>query len=650
MSRRVIFAVSLLLFGLLSFVARVLVDVHDQTYPASVGATSSVFLDFSQSGLSDEAAFAAITSESRRLRLHMFKVQPNMGGEQRGQSLVTLGVSGFRPGTTLPRFGNEPPLRILDGTALSHSFATGAYLVTESTGGLTQFERKLEASGVRVNREDDSVVQMADFAFKQGTFRIALVAIASLMTSMALFWLVVRARGRALRVLGGVPAARIQTEDLGAFLLTVAAAAIPPSLVSIVATGLHDGWTFVPFYAGCLFWMVISILGVTFATALLISCASWPSPLVLARREPPVQNLHRASNVLKAVTFLLLVGAVGPAWTAFKDASGVAAQQAQWKSLADEVAFRYPQGLGEKGFVRIRDSVGRAVSEADASGAAALSYAMTPDQLGLPTFGNYDTVALVNPAWLELMLTANQRGALTTIPAEELPGPIARALTSSLRLWKPVDSAVPALASFHYLRADDDADLPLAQGGSGDLVFPRRALLVVVEKISNTFGADFLASLTSSSNLVFSGLDPTVSLLRKAGLESTIRVVYVAEDGILRAQYTAHEAWLRAMSGCVLAAAFAIAAAVSSLIAAMLSLRRDFPMRVAGRAWLTIVAPRIMRESLAGGLLVVGLISVQPLPTLPAACAAALIGLLVAAALQIAAARWCFANVGDRRI
>lgn len=649
MSRRIIFAASAMLFSLVAVVATIMADVHDRTYPESIDAVSSLDLDFSHSGLSDGNAFAAIEGGAGRLGAGLFKVQPDLGGRQRGQDLAALGPWGPKPGTAVARFGDQPPSRIVSGSVLRHSFATGTYLVTGSTTGLDRFVAMLRSQGVQVHREDDSAPQTAAFVLKQGTFRTALLATVTLLASMALFWLSVRSRGRALRVLGGVSTSRIQVQDLGTFLVTLGAAAIPVDLGAVAVVGVRHGWTYVPYYGGCLVAMQVAIVLVTGAIAVLISSLSWPSARLLVRREPPVQSLGRASTIVKAATFLLLVGAAGPAWVALQDASAVASQQARWKSLADQVALRYPVGLGERGFVAIRDRIGQAVARADASGAAALSYAMTPDQLGLSTFGRYDTVAIVNPAWLRLMADRTSRADLARVSARDLPAAVPRALAQSLALWKPAESAPPSLDSFQYRQTGGGPVLPLAEGGSGDLVFAQHALLVVVPKIAAAFGADFLASLTSSSNLVFDGLDPTIALLRQVGLEQSVRVVHVADDGILRAQYTAYTAWLRAIALSVLAAAFVMAAGVSALVSAMLCSRRDFSLRLSGRAWWAILGPRVARECLAGALLTAGLVLVQPLESVAALLLAALAGLVVVPVLHLAATRWCFANVSLRR-
>ncbi len=649
MSRRIVFLVSAMLFTLVALVANILTDVHDRNFPDELQATSSVYLDFSRSGLSDPDALSILQSESRRLDVGLFKVQPNMTGDRKGQNFVRLGPSPLRDGTLIRAYGDQPAGVVAGPKALAHSFATGAYLGADSTKNLDQFVAGLTADGVIVKRVDDSGFQTANFVLKQGTFRNALLAVITLMTSMALFWLSIRAKARALRVLGGVSTSQIQVHDLGTFMLAVVAATIPVTGFASLIVGLTHGWIFVPTYLTTLVTMQVIIALLTAAIALGISCVSWPSARLLARREPPVKSLRRASTILKAVTFLLVIGSAGPAWLSYRDASSVAAQQAQWTALADQVALRYPAGLGEAGFERIRTRVGQAVAKADAKGHVALSYSMTPEQLGVQGFGRYSTVAIVNPQWLRLMLQGGAAEATRAVSRDALPAAISQSIANSLPVWTSGAAKTSSIDSFTFRATNGSNAVPLAQGGNGDLLFKDNALLMVVPDVAATFNADFLASLTSSSNLVFDGLDATIATLRAVGLEQTVRVVYVAEDGILRAQYTAYMAWLRAIAMIALALAFIIAASVSALIAALLAVRRDFPLRISGRSWPNVISPRVARETFLGTALAVGIVLVQPPATLGPVAAAAVGGLLLTPLLHLAAARWCFTNLSLRR-
>lgn len=650
MHQRIVFSVSTLLFTLIAVVVGILTDVHDRNFPEHLNASSNLYLDFTQTGLSDNDAFRSLASASDEWGVRLLKLQPDLSGDQSGQNLVALGSTAGLP-DFVGWYGDQPAARVRDATSLRHSFATGSYLVAGDRTGLDDLSNNLTAEGVRVRREDDTPGQTVAFVVRQGSLRTTLLAAVGLMVSMALFWLTVKAKSRALRVLGGVSTVRIQVQDLGTFLLAVVLGLVPVTVLATFLVGLRHGWLYAPYYARTLVACAALLLAATAAFAVLMSVASWPTSKMLATRQPPVQSLRKASGAMKAVTFILVIAAAGPAWVSYRDASSAAAQQAQWKSLADQVALRYPGALGEDGFKAIIKSVGAVVRDADRLGNVALSYAMTPGQLSADNFGEYSAVALVDRRWLTLMLGDRVSKAVASTSLDEVPASVLARLEPNLEIWsRERTSSAQMLSSFTFLRSSGEVDIPLAEGGGGDLIFPDDALIIVVPDIVNTFNDDFLASLTSSNNLVFDGLEPTMRLLAQRDLEHTIEVKLVAEDGVLRAQFSAYLARLRGLAMVGLAGAFVLAAGISAFITAMLGARRDFPLRLSGRAWHNVLRSRVVREWATGGLLAAAVVLIQPSETIAAVAAAAAIGLVVTPLSHFLAARWCFANNSLRRL
>lgn len=648
MYQRIIALVAGSLFALIAVLGAVMTDLNDRSYPEQLGATSALYLDFSGSATPDDRALGELARLSEQHDLGLVRILPDLAGDKDGQVFVPVGEPARALPTRFRWYGDQPAGVVRGPEALAHSFATGQYLVTGSRDGLDAFTRTLSDDGVRVNRVDNTVGQSASFLFRQESFRATLTAGVALLVSMALFWLSVRSRGRALRVLGGVSAARIQAEDLGRLALTVALPAIPVTLVAVGVVAATHGTPWLPFYAATLVALEVAVVLVTLVSALVMSLVSWPSVAMLARRQPAVNSLRRASGVLKAVTFVLVLLTVGPAWWAYGDAQAAADQQARWRNLSDQVALRFPSGLGEKGFVEASDRVGDVVKDADTTDSVALSYAMDPSQFGVQG-GPYDSVVLVNKAWLRLMDidSAGAGSALRPVGPDAVPRALRDALTPNLDLW--ARSGADLWGSFRLFAGTKDADLPMASAGNGDLVFPEHPLLLEVGSTS-AFTDDFLASLTSTDNLIFNGLDPTLALLRDHDLATTIQVKYAAEDGVLRAQFASYEAWLRGFALAALAGAFLLALAVSAFIASLIHARRDFPLRLDGRRWTEVLRTRVGGELVAtvvlGGLIV----SVLPPADLGPTVTALLAGLAGTALAHVVATRWTFRRIADRTI
>ncbi|KGN32827.1 membrane protein [Knoellia sinensis KCTC 19936] len=649
---RIIATVTTVLFALLAVVASVMTDLQDRSFPRALGATSALSLDFEPSGLSDSEALGLLGRVSDEAGLGLVRILPDLAGDSDGLVFVPVGKTDPRLPTRFSWFGDQPDGVVKGPETLAHSFATGQYLVTGSTAELDGTVMSLETSGVLVRRVDATTGQTASFLVRQESFRTTMLASAALMLALALLWLSVRARGRALRVLAGVRPGRIQLEDIGRLAVALLLPAVPVTGVAAAVVAASTGTTWLVPFVSTLVALELFVVVVTVVSAVLMSFAAWPKVAMIADRVPAVRGLRQSSAAVKAATFLLVVLTAGPASWAYQEAHVAAEQEARWKSLADQMALRFPAGLSEEGFVALAGQVGKAVSDADSDGRVALSYALDPHELGVER-SDVERVALVNPTWLELMrgpASATSSGLARVSPAT-VPGSLRAALEPNLTLWLREPGAAQGFwTTVEVWQATDPNALPLAAAGSGDLVFPQRSLIVVVPEPATTFNDDFLASLASSSNLIFSGLAETTNVLREHGLAGTVQVKLAAEDGVLRAQFAAHEAWLRGVALLALIVAFVLSLGVSAAISALVSARRDYPLRLAGRTWTAIVAPRVSREWVLGTVIVGVVLASQGLDTWVPTVGALGLGLLGTALGHIAAASLVFRRLVNRQL
>lgn len=658
MHQRVAVAVSTVLFALLAVVAVIVADLHDRGYPEQLHAKSSASLDFATSGLSDEEAFQQMGELSERLGVGLVKVSPDLGGDQSGQVYVVLGERQPFP-DKIRRFGNEPDAQIAEKAALANSYASGQYLVTGQTAHLPEFKAWLTEHRVRNEWSDDTLGATLMLVVKQGSFAVTLLSATALMVSLVLYWLSVKAKGRALRVLAGVSGWRIQYEDAFGFFAAMCLAAVVCDGLAVIYVGLAHGWTFVPYYGSTLLTFNAIVVVSTMLAAVVMSVASWPSAASLAARKPAVASLRKVSTVLKAGIFVVVLAAVSPALAAYSDATQAAEQQDRWRSLADQVAISFPMGLGESGFQRVMRDVGDVVKDAEARDAVALSYTWTSESLQSAELGPYGHLALVNQRWLDLMLTGGKGGGtrgqldavLQPLPLDQVPQGARQFLGASLGLWSRGDvDAAEVMRSFSYYRSGKTGTVPVSRGGNGDLLFPDEAIFVVTPNLHGTFNDDFLASAASTKNIVFSGLGPTQALIARHHLQQKVNVKYVAEEGILRAQVTAYFAWLQGISLVALIVALVLAALLGAFITAVLKARRDFPLRLAGKRWSQILRNRVVGEWVVGLGLASLVILVRGAEGGAVVAGAAVAVLLLSPLTHLVAGRWAFANVVRRKL
>lgn len=653
MHKRVVVVVAVALYALLALVAAIVTDLHDREHPQALGAHSRLGLDFAGSRFSDPEAFAELAALDARWDLGLVKVAPDPTGD--GQVFAALG-EGRQPGGF--RWFDGRTAEVVGVQRLANSHATGSYLVTGDGARLDEFAEALRAAGVVVDRRDAAITDALDFVVAEAGFSAAVVAVFALVVALALFWLSVKARGRALRVLGGCPVARIHVQDLGGFLVLLLVPAVAVALVATAWVGVTRGWVHARPFLAALGGLEAAVVGAALLAAPAMSATAWPGARAPATRQPAVRSLRPAAVVVQALTFLLVVTAAGPAWAAYRQSSATAAEMAQWRQLSDQVGISF--AVRGRGMEEVEPRIGRLVREAESQGVLAFSYAFAGKSLP-PGFGSHSAVALVNQRWLDLVTRGVSQPALAPVPHERVREGL-RGLGETLALWSRGGAPGPeVLEGLRFFEPVGGLRLPVAGGGGGgSLSFLDDVLVAVVPSVHDAVDDSNLTSMTSTRNIVFTGVATAQQLLESQGLSpqalrdngftGTLRVVYIAEEGILRAQYTAYVVWLRNLALVALAVAFAVAAAISALITALLRARRDFPLRVAGRSWPSILRGRVARELLAGAALVaVALLFAEPGATGPVLVAAAF-GLLVAPLGHLLAARWCFAGVGRRRM
>ncbi|MEV0609605.1 hypothetical protein AB0I61_24875 [Polymorphospora rubra] len=654
--KRVVVVVAGALFALLALVAAIVTDLHDRDFPQAIGAQSRLGLNFDSSGLSDREAFATLTRTDADWNLGLVKIAPDLAGDSQERVFVALN-DGDLP-TTFHWFNGAGTGRIVGKDRLANSSPDGSYLVTGDSSRLGELESRLGAAGVRVTRTDASVTGSLRFAMREGGFGAAVLAAFALIAALALFWLSMKARSRALRVLGGCPGLRIQAQDLGGFAGALILSAAAVTLAGAIYVGVSHGRLYVGTFVRALAGLELGVIAVSLLVALAMSASAWPSATMLATRQPAVKSLRSAAMVIQALTFLLVVAAAAPAWSAYRNSSATAAEMAQWKNLADQVAVQF--GVSDEEMTSLEPQIGNLVKDAESRGAVAYSYTFSND-IWQGDLGNYSAVTFVNQRWLDLMTSSAPPNALVPVSYDHVKDMVDREFGETFSLLaRGQSSSREILSEFDYLQPVDRFRLPVGEGGSGSLRFLDDVLVAVVPSLHLTINDRNLTSMASTRNLLFTGVAATERLLEHNGLSAEalgnrgikgeLSIVYVAEEGILRAQFMTYVVWLMTLALAALAVAFTVAAVISALITALLHAKRDFPMRLSGRSWARVLQSRVARELLAGAALV-ALVALFQRPDAPGALlVAALFGVFVVPLSHLCAASWCFAGVSRRRI
>lgn len=657
MYKRIIVVVASILFILLALLAAIITDLYDRDFPQAIDVKSRITLDFSESGLSIPEAFAKLEELDARLDLGLVKVAPDLENDNDAQVFVALNDEELPEEFTWFR-GNDVG-QISNKERLDASYPDGSYLVTKDKSHIVELEDALQHDGVKVRRTDASIFDSLKFVVFERGFAAAVISTFALIAALALFWLSVRARGRALRVLGGCPTVRIHVQDLSGFGIALLLAAFAVAVVSAGYVGIFHGWMYAGIFLKALISLQVIVIVVSLLAALVMSATAWPSATMLATKQPAVKSLRSAAIVIQTLTFILVVAAAGPSWSALKHSSAMADEMAQWKQLSDQVALVFATEIGEMD--RMEHQIGELVKDAESQGTVALSYTYTEEMTMLHDFGEYSVFSFVNQAWLDLVTKEAGQSSVASVPYSSVPEELLQMVREQVELLSREANSDDLVAQFQFMRPVDAFQLTVSQGGGGErLLFLDDAMVVVVPSIYDTFDDSTLTSMASSKNLMFTGVTATQQLLerhaldvrslRDSGINGELNVAYVAEDGILQAQYAAYVVWLQNLALLALIVAFTVATVISALITALLKAKHDFPLRLSGQSFRQILQSRVVKELLVGMCLVGIVILFQRPEALWTVIVVALYGLFVVPLSHIFTTRWCFNGVSRRRI
>lgn len=276
----------------------------EATFP--VGTDARAFINFQKSGMSESQVADELETLAAKHDLEFYQLSSPWqtlsldvivrGGPQPDASRSITWLQPGKTGTLHPKA--EAPELPLDGM----------YALKGSAASLDAFNEWAVGNNITPLWEEIGPLTLFFAPLSYQGLGVTLLVGAAVFLSVLMAWFMARSEARAMRVLGGVPAARIQLEDISALSVL---AFIPMAIltaVGIVAVAVMrgSGALVVLPYAVVLF--VAALVGtVIFATA--VGLATWPTVKQFAARAPMAQRFAWVVAAVQwAVMFVVLAG------------------------------------------------------------------------------------------------------------------------------------------------------------------------------------------------------------------------------------------------------------------------------------------------------------------------------------------------------
>lgn len=596
MHRRLLMVSSALMCVLAVFLAWVLSDLHDRSLPQEFHPSAVISVTLPD-GMSDVDAFSQLREQNTKLGLGLVKIVPDMERGTDAQVFIPLPgtvLRGVTSSSLIRRFGSVPNGRIADISRLDSASAGGQYLVCGRWDTSTRESVNVWATrtGVRLDYDGDDATSNFRMLLGTPSFRVAVGATIALVAVLVVFWLSSKARSRALRVLAGVPAWKIQYDDTLALLRPMLLVALVVDVIAVLVVLATRGWVFVPYLLRVIALCESVALGCLLMFTFVISAVCWPSAHMIAMRSPMPQGLSRASALIKALVFVAMLAVIAPSVTSLNTASDAAQEQSVWQRLRNQVSVSFDANNSD-----LTTSMAAMIHAMAQHNMIALSYAFTDDQLEHSAI-DAPVTGIVTRSWLDLIdINPDTTAGITPISDTQLPEQ-AQQIVSQFTTWANDDTQAARLRSQSHYYMVDGVTVPLLKGGSDEMLFPRHATIIVVPDVKSFSDSGFLIPALSSRNIVMSGLDDTRRQVVRAGLGNAVSVRYIAEEQILRAQFSAYFAWMQAATIVLLLAAFVIITVVGADVRATLRAKHDYPLLLYGYAPARLAALTMLTETL----------------------------------------------------
>lgn len=607
--RSVIRAVSVVLAVVLGLLISQLIEARESRTP--FGTTWSFDLDTSQSSLSKGELVEGLSALADEYGATVLKVVADPDDFEGKRDIFWFGTpppQGDRPptdGETVYWFNSSLTGEFLPATELGDRPLAGQFHVSESAGFLHALKEWAPTSGATVfqfETPSGGTLTTVVASLTGNGIGNAIAGVAILLVASLVVWLVTRARSRSLRLLGGVPPARIHVQD-GLELVANVGVSMVAGFAAVTAyTGWTRGVEHLPMFLRELAAPAVGVLLAVAAVIAVLSLVTRPTVSAIARRQIPLRAFRRVGTVVRFAAVVLSIVVLPAALVYAQNSSVAAREQSVWEGLRDTVrvsfsrmsVFDTDEGLANAtGFL----------AQADERGILALSFTVDANiELTDEVLGDCDHLVITDENFLERMDVGigqpGGQGELKPASVGDIDRPLQEFIELQFPLWTSSGDPLPeGMGLYTYA----GPGLPAAGhnvGLGGETVFAENPLVVVVDDPVATLNVHgFLLPAMSLGNVLFTDADVLRTLLVQYEIAPYIASIdQVADLALDSAQTFAQESRLYLLAAGLILVALLVASVQGAQLWAGANERRIFTLHSSGVRYRSIVLPPVRAE------------------------------------------------------
>ena len=354
-----------------------------------------------------------------------------------------------------------------------------------------------------------------------------------LFVSSLIAWFVLRAKGRSIRLLGGVKLNKIHIEDTWIIAKLCIPAYITAFLMFLFYIGISRGVQQIPVVITENVIILCLLIIISLILTFLISIIVKPKPGHIAKREIPLQRLKKLSSGTRILSIVLALIIVPVTLTAAHILKQLSDEYSLWENMQNNVSL----SLGDMEALetdRMMPKLEEFLETMEKNDNFSLSLVIDKSiLLNKEEYGGYDHIIMTDRSWIETfdigVDKAGKGGQLTSVELDALDKPLQEFIEAQMPLWTKTEEIQPEGVAFYEFEGKKFLALPPNVAYGGTTVQANNPLIILVDRpteILNTSG--FTLPACSSGNVVF----PNEQLLREELSKSPIKESVVSIDSI----------------------------------------------------------------------------------------------------------------------
>lgn len=423
-----------------------------------------------------------------------------------------------------------------------------------------------------------------------------------LFVSSLISWFVLHAKGRSIRLLGGVNSKKIHIEDT----VTISRLFVLSFIMALVTflgyVGITKGINQIPLVTILSVIVLVAMILASYIITFLISVIVKPKIKLIASRTIPLKKFNQLGTVTRIISIFLALLIIPSTLTSAYILQQLSKEYSLWEKMQNNVSLSFGD-LDSLGTDKMLPSVDKFFQDMENNANFSLSLVIDKSiLLNNEEYGGYDHIIIADKSWVssfDIGIETNKAGGkLEKKTLNLLDKPLQDFLVAQMPLWTKTKEVKPKGIDFYEFSGNKFLALPPNVGYGGSTVQAKHPLVILVDKPTETLNVlGFLLPACSSGNIVFPNEELLRTELNKSSIkEFVISIDTIADVALEQAQKFAKEAVFYVIACILIFVSMVFAGILTAQLWVSSNKKRIFTLHTFGKTYKEIIGQTFIHD------------------------------------------------------